>query len=140
QCVRGDRVVQVVRRNKEIRDEEGVRKKFGVGPGLIPDYLALVGDAQDGYPGIRGIGSATAASLLNRYGPIEQFPPAVLGSEQETALLFKRLATLRSDAPLFAEVEALEWRGPTREFPGWVERMGDTRLLDRCSKAALLEL
>jgi len=135
QCVRGSRVVQVIRRSGEIRDAEGVRKKFGVLPALIPDYLALVGDAQDGYPGIRGIGSATAARLLNRYGPIEEFPPDVLGGEREQALLFKNLATLRSDAPLFGEVDALEWRGPTDGFAGWVERMGDARLLARCLKA-----
>src|SRR6476646_10079899 len=101
QCVRGDRVVQVDRRAKEIRDEEGVRKKFGVLPALIPDLLALVGDAQDGYPGIAGIGRATAARLLNRYGPIEDFPPNVLGDQREVALLFKKLATLITDAPLF---------------------------------------
>src|SRR5437868_7567137 len=78
QCVSGDRVVQVDRRGKAIRDEEGVRKKFGVPPRLIPDFLALVGDAADGYPGIAGIGAVSAAQLLNRHGPIEAFPPTVL--------------------------------------------------------------
>jgi 5'-3' exonuclease len=135
QCVRGDRVVQVDRRGMQIRDAEGVRRKFGVEPALIPDYLALVGDAQDGYPGIRGIGSATAARLLNRYGPIETFPPSVLGGERERALLFKNLATLRTDAPLFGDVDELEWRGPTPTFAAWAERMGDARLLERCRKA-----
>lgn len=135
QCVRGDRVVQVDRRAKEIRNAEAVRKKYGVEPALIPDYLALVGDAQDGYPGIRGIGAATASRLLNQYGPIESFPPDVLGAELEPALLFKNLATLRTDAPLFKDVDALEWRGPTGEFGAWVERMGDERLLARCLKA-----
>ena len=75
QCVRGDRVVQIDRKGKKIRDAEGVREKFGVEPGLIPDFLALVGDAADGYPGISGIGAVTAARLLNRYGVIEEFPP-----------------------------------------------------------------
>jgi 5'-3' exonuclease len=135
QCVQGSRVVQVDRRAKEIRDAEGVGKKFGVEPALIPDYLALVGDAQDGYPGIRGIGASTAARLLNRHGPIESFPPDVLGAERERALLFKHLATLRTDAPLFGNVDALEWRGPQLEFSAWVERVGDARLLDRCNKA-----
>ena len=135
QCVRGDRVVQVDRRGKEIRDAEGVRKKFGVGPAMIPDLLALVGDAQDGYPGIRGIGRATAARLLNQYGPIESFPAGVLGEERERALLFKDLATLRTDAPLFRDVDELWWRGPTDEFAAWAERMGDGRLLRRCLEA-----
>jgi len=135
QCVRGERVVQVDRRGMQIRDAEGVRRKFGVEPVLIPDYLALVGDAQDGYPGIRGIGSATAARLLTRYGPIEAFPPGVLGEERDQALLFKNLATLRINAPLFGDVDELAWRGPTARFAGWVERMGDDRLLERCLKA-----
>jgi 5'-3' exonuclease len=135
QCVRGDRVVQVDRRRMEIRDAEGVRKKFGVEPALIPDLLALVGDAQDGYPGISGIGRATAARLLNQYGPIEAFPPSVLGDGRDRALLFKDLATLRTDAPLFRDVEELEWRGPTSGFAAWAEGIGETRLLERCLKA-----
>jgi 5'-3' exonuclease len=135
QCVRDDRVVQVDRRGKEIRDAEGVRRKFGVEPTLIPDLLALVGDAQDGYPGIPGIGKATAARLLNQYGPIEAFPPSVLGTEREQALLFKHLATLRTDAPLFRDVDELEWRGPTSGFAAWAERIGDSRLLERSLKA-----
>jgi 5'-3' exonuclease len=135
QCVRGDRVVQVDRRNNEIRDAEGVRRKFGVGPELIADFLALVGDAQDGYPGIAGIGRTTAARLLNQYGPIEAFPDTVLGAQRDRALLFKLLATLRTDAPLFQDVDELEWRGPTPAFAGWAERIGDGRLLERCLKA-----
>jgi 5'-3' exonuclease len=135
QCVRGNRVVQVDRRGMQIRDAEGVRRKFGVEPALIPDYLALVGDAQDGYPGIQGIGSATAGRLLNRYGPIETFPPNVLGNERDRALLFKDLATLRTDAPLFRDVDELEWHGPADAFAGWAERLGDARLLERCLKA-----
>lgn len=137
QCVRDQRVVQVDRKGKSIRDADGVKAKFGVVPLLIPDYLALVGDAQDGYPGIPGIGAATAARLLNRHGPIESFPPEVLGKEaREAALLFKRLATLRTDAALFADVDALRWPGPTPDFPAWAERIADKRLLARCEKAA----
>jgi 5'-3' exonuclease len=135
QCVRGDRVVQVDRRGKEIRDADGVRRKFGVEPALIPDLLALVGDAQDGYPGIAGIGRTTAARLLNRYGPLEAFPANVLGEQRVRAFLFKDLATLRTDAPLFRDVDELRWRGPTEGFAAWAERMGDTRLLKRCLEA-----
>jgi 5'-3' exonuclease len=129
-------VVQIDRKSKKIRDAEGVREKFGVEPALIPDYLALVGDAADGYPGIAGIGAVTAAQLLNRYGAIESFPSAVLGGERrELALLFKDLATLRADAPLFTDVETLHWRGPTSAFASWTERMEAPRLLERCVKA-----
>jgi 5'-3' exonuclease len=136
QCVRGERVVQIDRKSKKIRDAEGVREKFGVEPALIPDYLALVGDAADGYPGIAGIGTVTAAQLLNRYGSIESFPSAVIGGERrELALLFKDLATLRADAPLFTDVETLHWRGPTSAFASWTERMEAPRLLERCVKA-----
>jgi 5'-3' exonuclease len=135
QCVRGERVVQVDRRGMQIRDADGVRRKFGVKPTLMPDYLALVGDAQDGYPGISGIGPATASRLLNQYGPIEVFPSKVLGQDRDRALLFKRLATLRTDAPLFVDVDALRWRGPTEAFAAWAERTGDGRLLERCLKA-----
>src|SRR5437660_82590 len=119
QCVRGDRVVQIDRRGKKIRDADGVREKFGVEPLLIPDFLALVGDAADGYPGIAGIGAVTAARLLNRHGVIENFPTTVLGKDRDRALLFKHLATLRTNAPLFQNVDELEWRGPTGTFPGW---------------------
>jgi 5'-3' exonuclease len=136
QCVRGDRVVQIIRKGMQVRNAEAVRAKFGVDPQLIPDYLALVGDAQDGYPGIRGIGPTTAASLLNRYGPIESFPPEKLGAERDHALLFKTLATLRTDAPLFSNVDAIEWKGPTPAFEEWATRIDDKRLLPRCIKAA----
>ena len=139
QCVEGDRVVQVDRRNKEIRDAEGVRRKFGVPPALIPDLLALVGDPQDGYPGIPGIGKTTAARLLGQYGPIEAFPVTVLGELREQALLFKDLATLRADAPLFRDVGELRWRGPTDAFAGWTERIGDQRLLARAHRFDLAE-
>jgi len=136
QCVRADRVVQVDRRSRKIRDEAGVREKFGVAPALIPDFLALVGDAADGYPGVAGIGSVTAAQLLNRYGAIEAFPPTVLGDRLERALLFKRLATLRTDAALFASVQTLRWRGPQSSFGGLTERMDAPRLRERADKAA----
>ena len=137
QCVRGDRVVQMDRRANAMRNEEAVRAKFGVEPQRIPDLLALVGDAADGYPGIEGIGDVTAARLINRHGPIEDFPPQVLAAERRTmALLFKRLATLRTDAALFADVEALRWRGPTDAFVSWAEKIGDARLLPR-SKSLL---
>ena len=135
QCVRGGRVVQVDRRGKKILDEKGVREKYGVGPELIPDLLALVGDAADGYPGVSGIGRVTAVRLLKQYGPIESFPPEVLGARREEALLFKDLATLRTDAPLFRDVDELEWRGPTKAFASWRERLGE-RLIERTAKAA----
>ena len=136
QCVRDERVVQVDRRAKAIRDAAGVRAKFGVEPALIPDYLALVGDAADGYPGIDGIGAVGAARLLARHGAIEAFPPAVLGDRLPLALLFKQLATLRTDAPLFRRAEALRWRGPTAAFAAWTERANAPRLLERCLKAS----
>jgi 5'-3' exonuclease len=135
QCVRGDRVVQVDRRAKAIRNAEGVREKFGVEPALIPDLLALVGDAADGYPGIAGIGKATAARLISRHGAIEQFPPEVLGEQREVALLFKKLATLRTDAPLFADIEELRWRGPRESFAACAAQLGDERVLARALKA-----
>jgi 5'-3' exonuclease len=136
QCVRGTRVVQVDRRTKAIRDADAVRAKFGVPPELIPDYLALVGDSADGYPGIAGIGPKGAARLLTRHGPIEDFPDEVLGERRALALLFKRLATLRSDAALFADVEALRWRGPAAGLSAWAARLGDDRLLERAARAA----
>jgi 5'-3' exonuclease len=135
QCVRGDRVVQVVRRGGKIRDAGAVREKYGVDPALIPDLLALVGDAADGYPGIGGIGATTAARLLNRYGMIEDFPPAVLGESRERALLFKNLATLRTDAPLFSDVGELQWRGPTTAFTSYAQGIGADRVLERCLRA-----
>ena len=137
QCVRGDRVVQIDRVRKKIRDADGVRQKFGVEPVLIPDFLALVGDAADGYPGISGIGMITAAQLLNRYGAIEKFPPALLGDRRKLALLFKDLATLRTDASLFDDVDELRWRGPTSAFASWTERIEMPRLLERCLKAQI---
>jgi 5'-3' exonuclease len=135
QCVHGDRIVQVDRKSKIIRNADGVQAKFGVAPPLIPDYLALVGDSADGYPGIAGIGPKSAASLLTRYGPIEDFPQPVLGERRELALLFKKLATLRTDARLFADVEELRWRGPTQTFSACCAKLDNPRLLARADKA-----
>ena len=140
QCVRGDRVVQIDRRSGKIRNAEGVLEKFGVEPRFIPDYLALVGDTADGYPGIASIGPTTAARLINRYGAIEEFPGDVLGDEKKaSALLFKQLATLRTDAALFSDVDELRWRGPTPEFPAFAERIGEPRLVERCEKVRLAQ-
>jgi 5'-3' exonuclease len=136
QCVRGDRVVQVDHKGKRIRNEDEVRAKFGVDPTEIPDFLALVGDAADGYPGIPGIGPVTAASLVRRHGSIENFPRSVLGDRHDLALLFKTLATLKTDAPLFSDVEELRWRGPTSAFADFAQKIGNERLLDRCLRAA----
>jgi 5'-3' exonuclease len=155
QCVEGDRVVQVIRKSAgkrggasgaapaaasalqgEIRDAAAVRRKFGVDPPLVPDYLALVGDAADGFPGIPGIGPRTAAALLNRHGAIERFPDSVLGDAREHALLFKTLATLRTDAPLFEEADDIRWLGATPEFEAWSDRLGGPRLLERCRALA----
>ena len=138
QCVRDDRVVQVDQKGKRIRNEDAVREKFGVSPRQIPDYLALVGDSADGYPGIAGIGPTTAAQLIKRYGAIEDFPSSVLGAKQEMALLFKKLATLRSDAPLLSDVDELRWRGPTPGFVEFAQRFGpgSERLVERAQRAA----
>ena len=136
QCVREDHIVQIDRRSQVVRNADGVRTKFGVSPELIPDYLALVGDSADGYPGIKGIGPKGAASLLTRYGAIEQFPPEALGEKQSLALSFKVLATLRTDAKLFTDVDELQWAGPTPEFPAVCERLDAPELLVRATRAA----
>jgi 5'-3' exonuclease len=129
QCVRGTRVVQMDRRRRTIRDESGVVEKFGVTPASIPDYLALVGDAADGYPGLPGWGARSSAAVLARYGHLESIPddwrswgvnaasPArlarTLARERDRALLFRLLATLRTDVPVFDSVDDLRWTGPT---------------------------
>jgi 5'-3' exonuclease len=139
QCVRGTRVVQMDRRTRTVRDEAGVVAKFGVAPPSIPDYLALVGDAADGYPGLPGWGAKSAAAVLARYGHLESIPadwrtwgvnaasPAALAStlarERDRALLFRDLATLRSDIPLFQSVDDLRWNGPTPEFARLAARL-----------------
>lgn len=135
QCVVDERVVQVDRRSGAIRGAKEVRVKFGVAPEFIPDYLALVGDAADGYPGIAGCGAKTAANLINRYGALENFGPDVLNEENRAlAVLFKDLATLRIDAPLFKDVDELQWRGVTSDFPQVAEKIESARLLARVRK------
>lgn len=134
QCVVADRVVQVDGRRGVIRDAEGVRAKFGVAPEYIPDYLALVGDAADGYPGIAGYGPKTAASLINRHGPIEKFPLDLLKEKRAHALLFKTLATLKTDAPLFDDVDELRWAGATTAFESVAQKIGNASLLKRVRK------
>lgn len=132
QCVRGTRVVQMDRRTRAVRDEPGVVQKFGVPPASIPDYLALVGDAADGYPGLPGWGAKSASAVLARFHRIEAIPrdasdwkvdaaraselAATLVRERELALLFRKLATLRSDLKLFESVDELDWTGPTPAF------------------------
>ena len=135
QCVQGERVVQVDRRSQQIRTAQGVREKFGVEPARIPDLLALVGDSADGYPGIRGIGRVGAARLIAKYGALEDFPPQALGEQRALALLFKDLATLRSDAALFSRVDELRWHGPAARFAATAERLGDPKLLARATRA-----
>lgn len=136
QCVQGDRVVQIDGRKKIIRSEVGVKQKFGVAPALIPDYLALVGDDADGYPGISGFGSGLAARTLNEYGPIEKFPKSVLGENRKDALLFKKLATLRTDAKLFKKVDELRWKGPTPAFEKFTREANEPKLLEKVRKLA----
>jgi 5'-3' exonuclease len=136
QCVQDNRVVQVLRKANTILDAAGVRAKYGVDPESIPDFLALVGDTADGYPGIEGIGRVGAARLIAKHGALEDFPPDVLGENRELALLFKNLATLRRDARLFSDVDELRWRGPTDAFAATAEKIGDPKLFERCCKAA----
>jgi len=138
QCVQGDRVVQVDRKSQSIRNAEGVRAKFGVDPQHIPDFLALAGDTADGYPGLDGIGKATAARLVSQHGALEDFPESVLSGERRAhALLFKKLATLRTDAALFGNVDEIAWHGPTKEFAQYAAtRLGDERVAQRAAKNA----
>jgi 5'-3' exonuclease len=136
QCVRKDRVVQIDRRAGTILNEEAVIKKFGVPPKVIPDFLALVGDSADGYPGISGIGKVGAARLLNQYRSIEKFPKSLLGDQQDEALLFKHLATLKTDARLFKKVDQLKWLGPTPAFSKFVKKAGEPKLLVRAKEVA----
>ncbi len=145
QCVEGERVVQMDRRKNEVRDEAGVWAKFGVGPGSIPDYLALVGDAADGYPGLRGWGAKSAAAVLARWGTLEGIPvdvrewdvavtaprglAEVLRAEWERVVLFRELARLRRDLPVFGRVEELLWRGPTEGFGAMGERLDGAKVV-----------
>ncbi|MGH7299787.1 MAG: 5'-3' exonuclease [Candidatus Rokuibacteriota bacterium] len=152
QCVRGERVVQLDRRRGELRDESGVRRKFGVPPASIPDWLALVGDSADGYPGLPGWGATSAATVLARYGHLEHIPrvaaewdvsvrgslrlAATLTEQRERALLFRQLATLRTDAPIGVDVDALRWTGPRPDFEAWSERLGTPALHERAASLA----
>jgi 5'-3' exonuclease len=152
QCVRGDRVVQLDRRTRELRNESGVQQKFGVAPESIPDWLALVGDKADGFPGLPGWGARSAATVLARYRHLEDIPKqaarwdlsmrgterlaATLVEQWERALLFRRLATLRADAPIGVDVDALRWKGPRAEFSDWARRCGAPALHERAVKLA----
>jgi len=152
QCVRGDRIVQLDRRTREVRNEEGVEKKFGVPPASIPDWLALVGDVADGYPGLPGWGAKSAAAVLARYRHVEDIPKlamewdlplrgairlaTTLAEQREHALLFRVLATLRTDAPIGVDVDALEWTGPRAGFATWAKRLGAPALHERASALA----
>ena len=136
QCVDGERVVQMNRRTNVMLDAGAVEKKFGVPPARIPDFLALVGDTADGYPGVDGIGEVGAARLIKQHGALEDFPPNVLGAQRDDAMLFKRLAMLRTNAPLFRNVDELRWQGPTPSFADWASKLGDQRLLERARKGS----
>src|SRR3989475_1604889 len=152
QCVRGDRIVQLDRRTRELRNESAVRQKFGVPPTSIPDWLALVGDSADGYPGLRGWGARSAATVLARYQHLEHIPrlatewdvsvrgsmrlATTLAEQRERALLFRELATLRTDAPIGADVDALCWAGPRPDFEAWAKRLGAPELRERASMLA----
>jgi 5'-3' exonuclease len=152
QCVRGTRIVQLDRRTRELRDESGVQQKFGVPPVSIPDWLALVGDSADGYPGLPGWGARSAATVLARYQHLERIPKlamewdvsvrgalrlaTTLAEQRERALLFRELATLRADAPIGIDVNALRWTGPRAELAVWSERLGPPSLYDRASVLA----
>jgi 5'-3' exonuclease len=154
QCVIGDRVVQVDRKSGKIRDADGVQKKFGVPPVSIPDYLALVGDAADGYPGLPGFGAKSSAAVLSRFGHIEDIPAdgsqwrvnilnsgrlaGVLVEQRERALLFRTLARLRDDEPLFDSIEQLRWKGPTASFSDYARRIEAPELIERAARAAEL--
>lgn len=135
QCVVNDRVVQVDRKSGKIRNAQEVIAKFGVPPASIADYLALVGDSADGYPGLRGFGAKTAADVIARFHHIEEMPDEVLRDQKELALLFKKLATLVRDAPLFETVDVLEWQGPREEFAALAEKMQDQRVWQRARRA-----
>jgi 5'-3' exonuclease len=152
QCVRGDRVVQLDRRTREVRNEAGVQQKFGVRPASIPDWLALVGDSADGYPGLPGWGPRSAAAVLARYERLEHVPKlagewqvsvrgalrlaTTLAEQRERALLFRELATLRIDVALGVEMDGLRWTGPGAEFAAWAERLGAPTLHERASALA----
>jgi 5'-3' exonuclease len=152
QCVRGERVVQLDRRKRELRDERGVVARFGVGPESIPDYLALVGDSADGFPGVPGWGEKASGTVLGRYAHLERIPAnsaqwevpvrgaarlaAALAEHRDLAILFRTLATLRTDVPVFEDVDALRWRGPIPAFQDLAGRLGMPGLWQRAQRAA----
>jgi 5'-3' exonuclease len=152
QCVRGDRIVQLDRRTRELRNEAAVRQKFGVPPSSIPDWLALVGDSADGYPGLPGWGPRSAATVLARFQHLEHIPKlamewgvsvrgslrlaTTLAAQRQQALLFRELATLRADAPIGADVDALCWMGPRGDFAAWSARLGTPALHERAARLA----
>jgi 5'-3' exonuclease len=154
QSVVESRVVQFDRRARVIRDADGVRAKFGVPPASIPDYLALTGDSADGYPGLPGWGAKSAAALLAHYGTLDRIPDdsrhwavqvraatalaATLKEYRVQANLFKEIATLRLDAPVFASVDDIRWRGPTPAFPAVCERLGAKNLALRAAAMAVV--
>jgi 5'-3' exonuclease len=154
QCVRGERIVQLERRTDKLIDEAGVLAKFGVMPDSIPDYLALVGDSADGYPGLPGWGSRSAVAVLFRYGHLEAIPPrasewqlplrgadklaATLQDQLHLAYLFRDLATLRCEISVFADIEELRWRGPTDAFAAFCEANDALPLLERARRASPL--
>src|SRR6266540_856764 len=135
QCVVENRVVQVDGRRRVIRDAAGVEAKFGVPPLSIPDYLALVGDAADGYPGIPSFGRKRAAAILQKFGHIEAIDDRRLNDHRDLALLFKKLATLRTDARLFHSVDQLRWSGPTPAFGHFAEMIEAPELIARSAQA-----
>jgi 5'-3' exonuclease len=152
QCVKGQRVVQLDRRKRELRDEKGVIARFGVEPASIPDYLALVGDSADGFPGVPGWGEKASGAVLGRYAHLEKIPAshtqwevavrgaarlaAALEEHRELAILFRRLATLRTDVPV-GTVDDLQWRGPTPEFERVAQQLGVPGLWDRARRISL---
>src|SRR6184192_485770 len=149
QCVEKNRIVMLDRRRKMVIDETGVIERFGVAPASIPDYLALVGDSADGYPGLPGWGEKSAATVPARYRHLEHIPKVAaewdvpvrgakrlattLTEQRERAVLFRELATMRADAPIGADVDALRWRGPRADFAAWSERLGTPSLYERAA-------
>jgi len=156
QCVRGDRVVQLDRRTRELRNEPAVHRKFGVAPASIPDWLALVGDSADGFPGLAGWGAVSAATVLARYRHLEHIPKlamewdvsvrgalrlaTMLAEQRDRALLFRELATLRVDVPIGVDVDALRWTGPHAAFAAWSARLGAPALHERAVTLAAARL
>jgi 5'-3' exonuclease len=153
QCVTGDRIIQFDRRKREQRNERGVKERFGIGPASIPDYLALVGDSADGFPGVPGWGEKAASTVLAHYPHLEHIPTSAtswtvpvrgaarlsstLEANRELAMLFRKLATLREDVDVFADVDELRWRGPNPEFEEWARRLAVPGLWDRARRIAL---